>query len=317
MRILIATDGSLACQLVHDEVVGRPWPLGTELRLLRVVAAPRYPVPPSIAQKAMFKASAELEATAEHLRARTAHRVSAMVTEGNPAEAIVEMSELWESDFVFLGSRGLGRIGKFLLGSTVGTVLQEAPCAVDVVRRVAPDEANSRSRPGMKILLATDGADCSDAAVESVAARPWPAGSEIRVVSVPVYAGPRMETSYLDAEMWDSVRSNAVREANQAVETALARLARSGLKAEGSVPAGLAGPRACILAEAARWTPDLIVVGSHSRNRLDRFLLGSVSRGLALHAPCSVEVFREKSICETKEDFGNEMGVLDSAVSIH
>jgi hypothetical protein len=35
----------------------------------------------------------------------------------------------------------------------------------------------------MKILLATDGSDCSKAAVNSVAERPWPEGSEVKIVS--------------------------------------------------------------------------------------------------------------------------------------
>ena len=35
----------------------------------------------------------------------------------------------------------------------------------------------------MKILLATDGSDCSKAAVVAVAERPWPEGSEVKVIS--------------------------------------------------------------------------------------------------------------------------------------
>jgi hypothetical protein len=35
----------------------------------------------------------------------------------------------------------------------------------------------------MKILLAIDGSDCSKAAVDAVAGRPWPRGSEVKVIS--------------------------------------------------------------------------------------------------------------------------------------
>jgi len=35
----------------------------------------------------------------------------------------------------------------------------------------------------MKILLATDGSDCGKAAVDAVAERPWPEGSEVKVLS--------------------------------------------------------------------------------------------------------------------------------------
>jgi nucleotide-binding universal stress UspA family protein len=40
------------------------------------------------------------------------------------------------------------------------------------------------------------------------------------------------------------------------------------------------------------WGADLIVVGSHGRRGVDRYLMGSVSEAVALHAHCSVEVVR-------------------------
>ena len=51
-------------------------------------------------------------------------------------------------------------------------------------------------------------------------------------------------------------------------------------------------PKKIILDEAGQWGADLIFAGSHGRRGLDRFLLGSVSEAVALHAPCSVEVVR-------------------------
>jgi nucleotide-binding universal stress UspA family protein len=51
-------------------------------------------------------------------------------------------------------------------------------------------------------------------------------------------------------------------------------------------------PKQVLLDEAEKWGADLIVVGSHGRRGLDRFLLGSVSQAVALHARCSVEIVR-------------------------
>lgn len=53
-------------------------------------------------------------------------------------------------------------------------------------------------------------------------------------------------------------------------------------------------PEEAILDEAEKWDADLIVVGSHGFKGLDRFLLGSVSHDVAIHAPCSVEIVRSK-----------------------
>ena len=47
-----------------------------------------------------------------------------------------------------------------------------------------------------------------------------------------------------------------------------------------------------IIDSAAEWRADLIVVGSHGRSGIPRFLLGSVAEFVARHAKCSVEIVR-------------------------
>jgi len=51
-------------------------------------------------------------------------------------------------------------------------------------------------------------------------------------------------------------------------------------------------PKSLIIDAAEEWHADLIVLGSHGRNSLDRFLMGSVSDAIVRHAHCSVEVVR-------------------------
>jgi nucleotide-binding universal stress UspA family protein len=46
------------------------------------------------------------------------------------------------------------------------------------------------------------------------------------------------------------------------------------------------------MARADQWEPDLIVVGSHGRTALGRFVLGSVSQRVLTEAPCSVRIAR-------------------------
>lgn len=54
-------------------------------------------------------------------------------------------------------------------------------------------------------------------------------------------------------------------------------------------------PKSQILDVAKEWKADMIVVGSHGRTGLNRFLMGSVSQGVVNHAHCSVEVVRAAS----------------------
>lgn len=80
------------------------------------------------------------------------------------------------------------------------------------------------------------------------------------------------------------------REAKALVERVAKVLAEAGFKVSTSVLTGDA--KTVILDEAADWRADLVVVGSHGRKGIGRFLLGSVSEAVARHTACSVQIVR-------------------------
>jgi nucleotide-binding universal stress UspA family protein len=53
--------------------------------------------------------------------------------------------------------------------------------------------------------------------------------------------------------------------------------------------------REIILDDAERCAADLIIVGSHGRKGMNRFLMGSVSEAVAHYARCSVQIVRVRS----------------------
>lgn len=53
---------------------------------------------------------------------------------GHPAESITRVASEGDYDMIIIGSRGLGGLKKFLLGSVSNSVLQEAKCSVLVVK---------------------------------------------------------------------------------------------------------------------------------------------------------------------------------------
>jgi nucleotide-binding universal stress UspA family protein len=56
--------------------------------------------------------------------------------------------------------------------------------------------------------------------------------------------------------------------------------------------ARLGAPATVVIEKADEWRPDLIVVGSHGRSALGRFMLRSVSQKVVTEAHCSVRVAR-------------------------
>lgn len=144
----------------------------------------------------------------------------------------------------------------------------------------------------MKILVAIDDSSHSQAAVDEVARRPWPPGSAIKVISVIQPYVPLATEFVVAGATLDDMRQQQVASAEHITRRAAATLNDSGLSAEAAVREG--DPRSAIIDEANEWGADLIVVGSHGRTGLTRWLLGSVAQAVVGHAPCSVEVVRTR-----------------------
>jgi len=56
------------------------------------------------------------------------------ILEGSPAEAIVEVANVRQADLIVMGTRGLSRLGKLLLGSQSQKVVSLVDCPVLLVR---------------------------------------------------------------------------------------------------------------------------------------------------------------------------------------
>ena len=155
----------------------------------------------------------------------------------------------------------------------------------------------------MRILLAVDGSPCSDKAVEEIARRPWPAQSEVKVLTaIELPIPPTPEAWAIPPNYFEELDRAASDQARSVVERAVAKL-KAAMGSEGYVKGeAVPGPsRVVILDEAESWGADLIVVGSHGYRRWERFLLGSVSQSVVAHAKCSVEVVRCAGGPATKE----------------
>ncbi|HLJ40644.1 MAG TPA: universal stress protein [Candidatus Acidoferrales bacterium] len=294
MKILLAIDSSSASQNVIAEAATRPWPSGTRFCVLHIVDVLGIGRSLAMIDEEKRYGQTLVAAAAEKL-IRAGRETSPDILVGFPRKAVVQYAKEWGADFVMVGSHGQGALSRFLLGSVAQAVLRTAPCSVEVVRRGIPESSSHR---GMKILLGTDGSDGAAVAAKSVANRPWPAGSQVKIISAVQLLVPGNElmmssssaiypTSLLE-EVWNEVRSSA----HEAVAEARKTLEAAGMKilAGETTPDG--DPRAVLLAQAKEWDADLIVLGSYGRRGMDRILMGSVSESVALHAHCSVEVIR-------------------------
>ena len=106
----------------------------------------------------------------------------------------------------------------------------------------------------MKILLAVDGSEFSDAAVDEVARRPWPDGSELDIISV--YEPPALpitETFVLPQSYYEEMEKAGQEQARDAINKAIERLraAQSNLRINSEIARGY--PADVVLDRANRW----------------------------------------------------------------
>lgn len=278
MKLLIAVDSATSAEVLVDAVGIRPWPEGTTAHVLSVVAD--MDVPEQVWREEGYGKRAvqrEMETRGEQITP-VAKRLEEI---GIPAEVVIARGDArhlipffarkWSSDLIFVRAHVRKDLTHWMLGSVARAVVTGAPCTVQIVRDAREDRAHTL-HSGRRVLLATDGSETSIAAAEAVSRRPWPEGSEFRIVTV--------------EEPWVIRPTNALSTVNRAEQV----MASAGLRATTAVLSG--NPKEVILEEAKKWNADLIVVGSHGRRGFKRFLLGSVSEAVAMNAHCSVVVVR-------------------------
>lgn len=146
----------------------------------------------------------------------------------------------------------------------------------------------------MKVLLAVDNSKFSQAAVNTLIAQIQPKGTEVCVLHViePI-------TLYPDGQAWGLEDPTAViskeqrKEAEEIGARASQTLRDAGFSVTTAVERG--DPKVVILDSAEEMHADLIMLGSHGRKGMDRFLMGSVSEAIARHAHCSVQIARAET----------------------
>ena len=154
----------------------------------------------------------------------------------------------------------------------------------------------------MKVLIAIDDAECSEAAIQSVIEkRCCEANMEIRLITVvePINAEYSDAGLYFESLLKAQELYKQERLILLSTKAAALRRGCPGIKIEKAL---IEGPVAhTIIEEAKNWSADLIIIGSHGRSGIERFLLGSVTEQIITQAPCSIEVVKYRKPAQELE----------------
>ena len=276
-RILVPLDGSeLAAQaLPHARYLADE--LHARLLLLWVVETVSYSGDPGEAMPALFEvhemAQTYLERVAAQLR-NNGRPVESHVLSGTPAESILACADDRAVDLIVMSTHGRSGIGRWVYGSVADKVLRGARVPVLLIRAVvqeAPLEAVRYER----LLVPLDGSALAEQALPHAEELARATGAEIVLLRVPTV--PPFVTWGPDPGMLMPALLN---EAYEEADAYLANVARR-LRACGFVVRKAPmdpGPVADTIIDYAHEADiDLIVMSTHGRSGIGRWVFGSVT----------------------------------------
>lgn len=293
-KILVPLDGSPFAERVLGYLRHMVNPRESELLLTHVSQPSRYYpvlVPDAMhtvdfshwqqqAENYLHRMSTELESEG--------YDVTTIMTEGDIASSVCDVADAQGVDLIAMTTRGRSGIEKWVLGSVADRVVRSARQPVFLVR---PQEHQVRPGPMRKILVPLDGSGLAEKALPQAAALATRSKGEVwllQSVEFPEYWGEEYAGMHALPSMLSTEEQE---EAARAYLLPTAEgLTEQGIPVQIVVTTGHAA--SAISDVVADNDIDLIVMSTHGRTGLSRWVFGSVAEKVFRLAECPVLLIR-------------------------
>ena len=287
MKMLLTTDGSESAEQAIRWFSRLPIAHSASYEVLTVSSYQVYGVYPADIHEELVRLESAHALESFQRAQRILQDVGIGATQvtclGHPADEITRYAKENQVDLVVVGAHGMSFLENMFIGSTSETVARHAPCSVLVVRASHSKNANEGQLGSITVA-----SDCSDADRQIVAQIKALGVSKttrfnlISVIEHPYLLEPAFE---YDSQL---TRTTAL---------SLDRLAKELSECSEDIEKHVFEKihvASCILNHIQTHQTDIIVLGDKGRTAIGRFFLGSVSRVLLHHAPCSVLLVRKR-----------------------
>lgn len=272
MRIVFGTDGSRAAAA------------GMEILSGLSLAAEDAVVVTGVIEHGHTERAEAAVADAVAALAGTGAVVTTELRRGIAEEEILDAALALQADLVVIGASGHTGITRFILGSGAERVARHAACPVLL------------ARPGAgavhRVVVGIDPSDHPSPVVAWLRTFPFPAETEFDLVSVVATVKDWADRGMmvLPVQQLEPMAADLRAQALSHLDDCAHVLEAAGWKVRSHVANG--HPANALLHAAEERSADLLVVGSHVRSDIERFLLGSASTNVLRHAACSVLIVR-------------------------
>lgn len=213
-----------------------------------------------------------------------APKMEVVIEPGDAAEEILRASRERGVGMIVMASKGRGAFGRLALGSVTDRVSRTADVPVVIIRPedVLPDMSLPQLR---RLIVPIDGSERSLEAVpaaEELARRLHASVHLVTIVDIGKAAPSALAYgAAFSQELYDEVMSDIEREARDVLELCARGLEERGVVTSWEIMTGT--PAGALIEVAA--PGDLIVMTTHGRGGVKRWLLGSVAEKLVRHSP--------------------------------
>lgn len=284
-RILIPLDGSELSEQVfpYARLLKAAMP-ESEIELLRCFEPPAsiYLIPELAVPASSMFGEGELGSAIKDYLARKAQELeleetTVWVAISDPATEILSRSE--EFNLILMASHGRGGLGRWLMGSVATKVTRGTTVPTMIVSSKCMEAGAARTVKMEKILVAFDGSPASERAVYKAASLARGFGATVHlyqgVIQVAMAHQVVVEANLADLQ-YTREKLNELAKSLEGVKTHVE-------VREANVSTG-------IVEYAQEIDTDLIVIGSHGKSGLARWMIGSETEYVLQEAHCPVLV---------------------------
>lgn len=210
--------------------------------------------------------------------------------QGHAVDVILTVAKTSATTLIVMGTHGRRGIGRWVGGSTTEGVLRTSAIPVLTVR---PETyGRDERRCFERVFVGVDDSEPSDAAVHTVLELPPEDRQHVTFCGIVDVESIRSAPTRYFVQL----RDDLFEQADAIVDKAVASARMFGIEAEKRIVEGTIDDALISVAKDDR--AELIVLGSHGRRGIRRFLLGSVAESVVQSAPVPVLVVRTPSAPE-------------------
>jgi len=222
------------------------------------------------------------------------------VAVGYPAEEILRYADENNIDLILMATHGRSGIRRWTMGSVADKVLRTSKVPVWLVRAGIPDEILYDQWPRRTVLVPLDGSELAESVLPHVEALAKQRGTELVDVVLLKVCEPPATPSYYVPELselplnWGEYVQQETTKCKQVSGEYLARVEKrfkdSNINVRSEVLVGKAADE--IVDYANRDSFNLIVMATHGRSGLSRWVYGSVTENVLLGVSSPVLLIR-------------------------